>query len=225
VATHDAAAALVDGKVLLFGGGEAVSTDAIVGVDPRTGAARAAGRLDEPLSDLGAVSIGGRAYLVGGYTGSKYATAILRYDGGGRTSVVARLPSGTRYAGVAADGRTIYVAGGLTPAGPTAAVYAVDVGNGRVRRIATLPQPLDHAAAAVLGKTLYVIGGRTDGGDATARVLEVDLPTGRVTAAPVLPKPLADPTAVVVGRRVVVLGGEGSADVLGLTPLSSIRRR
>ena len=76
-----------------------------------------AGRLDEPLSDLGAAVVGGRAYLVGGYTGSRFASAVLRYDGPGRTTTVARLPEGLRYAGVAALGSRIVVAGGVTTSG------------------------------------------------------------------------------------------------------------
>ena len=60
--------------------------------------------MDEPLSDLGAVTVGGKAYLVGGYTSAKFASAVLRYGGGGKTTTVARLPAGLRYAGVAAIG-------------------------------------------------------------------------------------------------------------------------
>jgi hypothetical protein len=208
VAGHDAAAALVGGSVLLFGGGQATSVDSLVRVSP-SGAARSAGHLDEPLSDLGAVVVGGRAYLVGGYTGSQYATAVLRYDGGGRTTTVARLPAGTRYAGVAAIGSTIYVAGGLTTAGVSRAVYAVDVAAGTVNRLGTLPAPQDHAAMAALGGQLYLVGGR--------RVLRIDPRTGKVSVAATLPASLADPTATVVGTRVVVAGG-GTSAVYALTP-------
>jgi len=82
-AGHDAAAVLVGGKVLLLGGGQAASVTTVTRVDPGTAKAVAAPALDEPLSDLGAVAIGGSAYLVGGYTGSQYASAILRYLRGG----------------------------------------------------------------------------------------------------------------------------------------------
>ena len=118
------------------------------------GAAAEAPALGEPLSDLGAVAIGGHAYLVGGYTGTQFASAILRYLPRGAARTVARLPTGTRYAGVAALGPTIYVAGGLTTAGATSAVYAVSL-DGTVRRVATLPAPEDHAALAALGGRLY----------------------------------------------------------------------
>ncbi len=207
VATHDAAAALLGGSVLLFGGGQAVSTDAIVRVDPATGRAASAGRLDEPLSDLGAVTIGGKAYLVGGYTGSAFATAILRYDGG-RTTTVARLPAGTRYAGVAALGSSIVVAGGLTPAGATAAVYTVDPKTHAVRRTATLPAPEDHAGMAALGGALYLVGGR--------EILKI-VPGGGVSVAARLPVSLADPAVVALGKRIVIVGG-GTDGVYSFAP-------
>ena len=193
--THDAAAAAIGGSVYLFGGGESVSEPTVVRVDPRTGSATQAPALGEPLSDLGAVAIAGRAYLVGGYTGTQFATAILRYR---PQRTVARLPTGTRYAGVAAVGRTIYVAGGLTTAGATRAVYAVSLG-GAVRRIASLPAPEDHAALAALGGKLFLVGNR--------RVLGIDPATRKVWTAARLPASLSDPTATTLGRQIVVTGG------------------
>jgi N-acetylneuraminic acid mutarotase len=198
---------VVAGSVYLFGGGESVSMPSVVRVDPRTGAATEVPALGEPLSDLGAVAIGGKAYLVGGYTGTQFATAILRYGSQG-TTTVARLPTGTRYAGVAALGRTIYVAGGLTTAGATRAVYAISLG-GSVRRIATLPAPEDHAALAALGGELYLVGGR--------RVLAIDPSSGKVTVAAKLSASLSDPTATTLGNEIVVTGG-GTNGIWALRP-------
>jgi hypothetical protein len=204
--THDAAAALLDGSVFLFGGGQSVSVDTIdrVSLD---GVARSAGKLDEPLSDLGAAVVGGRVYLVGGYTGSKFASAILRYSAGGHTSTVARLPAGTRYAGVATLNGSIVVAGGLTPAGTSSAVYSVDPASGSVKRIATLPAPEAHAGMAALGNALYLVGGRD--------VLRI---VGRsVTVAARLPVALTDPAVVALGGRIVIVGG-GTSGVYAYTP-------
>ena len=199
---HDAAAVLLGKRVLVFGGGQASSVDTIVRIDPATGHASRAGKLSEPLSDLGAVAFGGRVYLVGGYTGTLYATAILRYPG---EHVVARLPNGTRYAGVAAIGHTIYVAGGITTAGTSDAIYAV---TGRVRQIGTLPAPEAHAGMAALGGALYLVGGR--------QVLRI-APSGSVSTAATLPVSLADPAVVAVGRSLVIVGG-GTNAVYSFTP-------
>jgi hypothetical protein len=192
--THDAGAALLGNSVYLFGGGQASSVSAVSRVT-LAGKASPAKAIGEPLSDLGAVEIGGKAYLVGGYTGSRYASAILRYPSG---SVVARLPQGTRYAGVAAIGSTIYVAGGIVPTGTSDAVYAVRPG-GAARRIATLPAPEAHAALVALGGKLYLVGG--------TRVLAIDPATGASSVAAALPVSLADPSVVVVGGKIVVAGG------------------
>ncbi|HEY2542173.1 MAG TPA: hypothetical protein VGH92_03890, partial [Gaiellaceae bacterium] len=206
VPTHDAAAAVLGGTVYLFGGGQAASVNTVFRVDA-AGAARTAGHLDEPLSDLGAAVVDGKAYLVGGYTGSKFASAVLRYESGGRTATVARLPAGTRYAGVAALGGRIVVAGGITPAGTSSAVYSVDPRSGRVGRIATLPAPEAHAGMASLGGALYLVGGRD--------VLRI---AGRsVTVAARLPVSLTDPAVVASGDRIVIVGG-GTSAVYAYTP-------
>jgi outer membrane protein assembly factor BamB len=205
VATHDAAAALVGRRIYLFGGGEAVSTDAVVRVDPGWRRAVRAGSLGEPLSDLGAATVGGTTYLVGGYTGTRYATAVLRFRPGAQPAVVTRLPTGLRYAGVAALGSKIYVAGGLSTAGPTRAVYAVDPAAGTVTRVATLPRPADHVALAALGSRLLLAGG------GSRQVLAIDPAAGTVRAVASLPQALIDPAAVAENGKVLVLGGGPAA--------------
>lgn len=203
--THDAAAGLVHGIVYLFGGGQSASTDAIVRVDPYRRTAVRAGSLGEPLSDLGAATVGGTTYLVGGYTGSRYATAVLQFRPGFQPTVVARLPSGLRYAGVAALGSKLYVAGGLTVAGPSRAVYAVDPRTRSVTKVASLPRPLDHVALAPLGSRLLLVGG------GSRQVLAIDPGAGTVTPAASLPQALSDPAAVADKGHVVVLGGGTNA--------------
>ena len=205
VSTHDAAAALAGRSAYLFGGGQAVSTDAVIRVDPATGAAARAGSLGEPLSDLGAATAGGKTYLVGGYTGTRYASAVLRFRPGRSPQLVVRLPAGLRYAGVAALGGRIYVAGGLTVSGPSRAVLAVDPVARTVTRVATLPSPMDHVALATLGSRLLLVGG------GSRRVLEIDPRSGSVARVARLPQPLADPAAVAQPGRVLVLGGGTNA--------------
>ena len=203
--THDAAAASIRGIVYLFGGGQATSTDAVVRFDPYRRAAVNAGTLGEPLSDLGAASLGGSTYLVGGYTGSRYATAVLRFQPGVQPTLVTRLPSGLRYAGVAALGGKLYVAGGLTVAGASRAVYAVDPGARTVTRVATLPRAVDHVALARLGSRLLLVGG------GSRQVLAIDPRARTVKAVGNLPRPLSDPAAVSHNGRVLVLGGGTNA--------------
>jgi hypothetical protein len=203
--THDAAAALAGPNAYLFGGGEAVSSPAVVRVDPVTGAASPAGTLGEPLSDLGAATVEGKTYLVGGFTGSRFATAVLRFRPGRTPALVTRLPAGLRYAGVAALGGKIFVAGGLTTAGDSTAVLSVDPATGAVTRVATLPRPSAHVALAPLGSRLLLVGG------GSARILSIDPQVGTVTTAGRLPTELADPAAVALSKHVFVLGGGTNA--------------
>jgi hypothetical protein len=205
--THDAAAVLLGTSVYFFGGGSTVSEPSVVRVS-LAGKAVEAPALDEPLSDLGAVAIGGKAFLVGGYTGSQFASAVLRYLPAGGTHTVARLPQPLRYAGVTAIGRTIYVVGGLTTSGATREIYAV-VPGGKPKVIGKLPAPEDHAALAALNGTLYYVGGR--------KLLGINPETGKVTVAAQLPSSLADPTATTVANEIVIAGG-GTNGVWALTP-------
>ena len=92
---------LLGHQVFLFGGGQTTSFDAIDRLDPTTGTVKHAGTIGEPLSDLGAATIGSTVFLVGGYTGTTWATAIQRFVPGHTPTVVGRLPAGLRYAGVA----------------------------------------------------------------------------------------------------------------------------
>ncbi|TML19153.1 MAG: hypothetical protein E6G28_12650 [Actinobacteria bacterium] len=213
--THDAAAvASKRGEVDLFGGGESVSVPAVVQIDPASGRSRRLTSLDEPLSDLGAAVVRGREYLVGGFTGTRYATAILRVRAQERTTVVARLPAGTRYAGVATFQNAIYVAGGVTESGPSAAVYRIDVRTGAVSRIATLPRPVSHAPLVAADGALWLVGG-----DGSRSVFRLDPSSRRISLAARLPQRLANAAAVAFADgRIIVLGGDGSDAVWALTP-------
>jgi outer membrane protein assembly factor BamB len=157
---------------------------------------------------LGGGLVVGWWFVVGGFTGTEYASAILRVRATDRTTTVGRLPAGTRYAGVAASGGKIYVAGGVTTHGESNAIYAFDPRDASVVRIGSLPHPEAHAALAALGRYLYLFGGRS--------VLRISPSTGTVTRVATLPRALSDPNAVTIGGRIVVLGG-GTNAVYALT--------
>jgi len=141
---------------------------------------------------------------------------VLRYLGSGRTRVAARLPVGLRYAGVAAIGTTIYVAGGLTPSGETDRVLGITPSTGRVRLVATLPEPRAYGALVAFHGALLLIGGKSDAGAATAQILRIDPARGRVSVSGELPQPLAEPAAVARSADVVVIGGEGSRAIYSI---------
>jgi hypothetical protein len=211
VRTHDDAAAALGPSVWLFGGGQAVSSNAIVRVTP-AGVAHPAGTIGEPLSDLGAAVVGDSAYLVGGYTGAQYASGILRFTQHGTPHLVARLPVGLRYAAVAPLGGKVYVAGGLTTSGASDAVYVFDPESRSVTRIGTLPRPALHATMAALGGALYLVGG--DGSD---EIVRIDPVSGSARVAGRLPVQLSGGAALTVGDGIDVFGGDGSSAVYRIT--------
>ena len=176
------------------------------------GATANVGRLPSPSSDQAAAQVAGTAYVVGGYTGSRWLDTIVAWRPGAPARVVAHLPTPLRYAAVTAAGGKLVIAGGSLPTGSaSAAVLEYAPAAGRVIRVGSLPAPTTHAAAAALGDVVYVVGGRgASVGSATSRVVAVDLRSGRVRPAGRLSTPRSDLAAVTLGSRILVAGGRGT---------------
>ena len=97
-AFHDAAGAMIGGKVFIFGGGAAAGSNLVQTFDPATGTATVAGHLPVALSDLSAATVGDTVYLVGGYDGQVPRREIYATTDGATFRVAGRLPVGLRYA-------------------------------------------------------------------------------------------------------------------------------
>ncbi len=95
---HDAAATALPGGVLVFGGGSTTTIADVERVVPGA-AGEVVGELPVARSDLSAVTVGGRAYVLGGYDGQETVGAILRTSDGAKLETVAQLPVPVRYAG------------------------------------------------------------------------------------------------------------------------------
>ncbi len=102
-ATHDAAGTVVGSRVLLFGGGAATTVGAVqsLPLGPLVSggasvAASVAGQLPQPRSDAAAVTIGGTAYVIGGYDGTRADPEVLATTDG------AQVPRRRRAAGAGA---------------------------------------------------------------------------------------------------------------------------
>ena len=76
-AQHDAQAAVLGGKVYVFGGGYATELDHILSYDPATGAVSQVGALSAPQSDVARDPGGGAAYIVGGFDGTNYLNTVV----------------------------------------------------------------------------------------------------------------------------------------------------
>jgi N-acetylneuraminic acid mutarotase len=221
---HDAAAALLGDRVLVFGGGTATSTDAVQSLAAPGGSvaagttAEAIGTLPTVRSDLSAVTIGGRAYVLGGYDGSTPIDSVLSTADGRSFSQVAKLPSPARYLAVAALGGRIYAFGGETASGGASdAIQEVDPKTGTARVVGHLHQPVSHAAAIVLGGQIYVLGGEANGSPSD-RVWRFESSSGTVAPAGHLPRAISGGAAATVGSTGYLIGGSGS----GETPLATV---
>jgi YVTN family beta-propeller protein len=223
---HDGAAVGVGRFAYEFGGGDGIrQLDQILRVDPSTGAVKRVGKMPAPSSDQAAAAVGDEAYVVGGYTGSAWLNTIVAWRPGGTAHVVARLPVPVRYAGVAAAGGKVVIAGGSLPNGTASrAVYVFDPNSRDVRRLGSLPAPTTHAAAAAVGDRVLLIGGRSAPPNTpTARILAIDPRRGSIRLAGRLPLALSDAAATTVGHGVVVAGGRTHAPVAELTALGAAR--
>ena len=92
---HDAASAVLAGRLVLFGGGPTEGSDRIVQVRP--GAPRLLGNLPQPLSDLTSTTIGSTVYIVGGWNGTDTNRYIYAVSPAGSVSPRASIPQGVRY--------------------------------------------------------------------------------------------------------------------------------
>jgi YVTN family beta-propeller protein len=203
---HDAAAAMIGGKLYVFAGGTGTGSDTVQTFDPATGTGSVVGHLPVALSDLAAAQIGSVTYLVGGYDGAQPRSEIYVTRDGTTFSTVGHLPVGLRYPAVTQVGGRLVIAGGLASSGPVNHVYTFDPSSGATTLTARLPAPVAHAAAFTLGGRIYVVGGRNASDAALAGASEIDPTTWHVEAEPPLGQPVAD-AAVAAGRRILLIGG------------------
>jgi outer membrane protein assembly factor BamB len=216
---HDAAATVLGNRVLVFGGGTETSTDEVQalpapGGEVASGAtASAIGHLPTVRSDLSAVTIGSRGYVLGGYDGTAPLDSVLATADGSAFSQVATLPAPARYLATAAIGGKIYAFGGETASGGTSdAIREVDPQADTAHVIGHMPQPISHAGAIVLGGSIFVLGGE-DGGTVSDRVWRFE-PAGRkLVPAGRLPSPVAGGATTTVGSTGYLIGGKSASGV------------
>lgn len=162
--------------------------------------------MSQRRSYIAAAQVGERIFTAGGMvgeTGRPLAT-FTRFDArANEWTTLEPLPVATRAAAAAAIGDTVYVIGGTTPAGNTAAVYAYD---GDWRRRTPLPEPrFNHSAVALAGK-VYVLGGFLQG-EERDDVFVYDPAADRWSRSTPLPRPNHAFDAVAFRGEIWVLGG------------------
>jgi hypothetical protein len=168
---HDAAAALVGRRVLVFGGGSSATVPTVQAFTlpgPHAPAVTAitAGSMPAPRSDAAAVTVGPTTYIVGGYDGTHPDAPVLATTNGRTFTTVVALRIPVRYPAVAALGGRIFVFGGQAISGPQAgapidAIQMVDPARHAAAVIGHLPEPLAGAAAMTVNGELFVAGGES----------------------------------------------------------------
>ena len=212
-AVHDASGAPLGHGWLVVGGGRTLASAVVqdVSLSGASASASVAGALPSPRADGAAVSVGDEVLVVAGGRGGLADPAVLMTRDGARFTVFARLPFAVRYPGVALAGRSVYLFGGATAAGPSNAIQVLDTTTGSARLVARLPYALTEASAFSLGGRLLIAGGMR-GGRPSAAILAFDPATGHTTAVGRLPRAVADAAVAVVGSTAYLVGGEtGSA--------------
>ena len=198
---HDAGGALLAGRPVVVGGGDAVPEVTVQGLDGVLGS------LPRARADLVAVAVDGMLVAVGGGTAAGPDSAVLATTDGVTWRPLGTLKVGVRYPAVGVVDGLIIVVGGTSAGVDRAAIQAIDPVSGAVRLIGSLPRPLSHASALVLEGHLLILGGQR-GGTPLDTIEEIDPLTGTVTAKGHLPSALSDAAAVVVGSVGYVIGGE-----------------
>lgn len=204
-AVHDAAGGVLQGRPTVLGGGASSSLSVVQQGRARW---RVTGHLPGPRSDLSATTQDNGLVVVGGYDGVHSPRTVLETGDGRQFHLVARLPHGVRYAGVAALNGQVWVLGGEENGRELREVYRVDPVTGRVTRVGRLPGPLGHEAVVAVGDRLLVLGGRPTTDTAADRMWWFNPFTGGWRRAGRLPYPVADAPAVTFGGATYLLGGE-----------------
>jgi hypothetical protein len=213
---HDAAGVPVGGGGVVFAGGAATTVDSVqaFGV-PRP---LVIGHLPQPRSDLSAVTVGDRTYVLGGYTGTSLPTQVLATSAGRSFATAGAVKVPVRYTAAVAQGQSIYLFGGQSAAGgPVGTVQRYDVPTGRTTVVGRLPYAVSGASAGIIDGQLVVAGGRLASGSATGRVLVWNTSTEHARAVGHLPQPEANAASVVLADRLWLLGGEAA------TPLDTVQ--
>jgi YVTN family beta-propeller protein len=227
-AVHDTAAVRIGNDVYLFGGGtnSGTQSDDIVRVPLNGRGASVIAHLPAPSSDQAAAAVDGTAYIVGGYTGTRWLDTIVAWRPGSPARIVARLPTPLRYAAVAAANGRLVIAGGSLQDGSASSNVLAYVPGGRVRLVGRLPTATTHAAAAAIGSIVYVVGGRGAVlGSVKDGIVAVDVGKRRIHDAGRLATARSDLAAASLGTTILLIGGHAaSGTVADLSQLVQVSR-
>jgi N-acetylneuraminic acid mutarotase len=223
----NAAAAVIRGRLTVFGGSPGHSSRTVQTIRPPHGG-RAQNALPGPRAGAAAVTVGDTTYLVGGGRSGHPDPAILATKDGAHFRTAAQLAVPVMYASAVAWAGQLLVAGGMTAKGRTDAIQLVNPRTKQARVIGRLPRPVAAGSMFLLDDQVVFAGGSLAGNagqDAASAsvsnaLLTIDPRTGGVRAAGTLPMPVAHAASAVVGHTAYLIGGtDGARSVPQVTQL------
>jgi N-acetylneuraminic acid mutarotase len=156
----------------------------------------------------------GRAIVAGGYVARDTPSNRAFVLESERWRELPRMPGGRAAAGAAVIGDTLYVVGGVGPAGLARAAFALDLRRNRWRQTPG-PTLREHLAVTATGGRVYALAGRKAGLDTNLRTLESWKPGARRwTRLPPVPAARGGTGASAVGRTIFSIGGEAPSGTI-----------
>ena len=208
----EVSAAVVGGEIVLVGGftsdgGASRRADAY---SPVRDSWRRLPDLPIGVHHAMAVGAGGRAYVLGGYTGAGMPLRQFLVLGNDGWRPLPRMPFARAAAGAGVASGRIVVAGGVTTGATRLARNALSF-DLKARRWSVVPgpRPREHLGVAAFGGAIYAVGGRTSGLDTNLLDFESYRPGDRRWARlqPV-PDARGGTGAAGVAGHIVSVGGE-----------------
>jgi uncharacterized protein (TIGR03437 family) len=207
--------AAIDGFVYVVCGLTAAgSTNRLFRYDPRVDSWRELARLpvEGGADHCNVAAAGGKLYVLGSIrVGSPFVDGTTwQYDPAqDRWESVARMGTPRGASGVAAIGRSIYVAGGLTAGGSVSDFEAFDTETRQWTRSPNMPTARDHLTAQAINGRVYAIGGRAARDLNANEEYEPTTSTWRSRAP--IPTARGGLGSAAVDDRIKVFGGEGNS--------------
>jgi DNA-binding beta-propeller fold protein YncE len=186
-------------------------------------AERQTGRLQSPVQDAAAVSLGGdRALLLGGLTAADTSRADIRLVMRAGDRPAGTLPEALHDTAAARLGGSVYLFGGGTNANTQSdQIVRVPTSGGNGRVVGRLPAPSSDQSASAIGGTAYIVGGYT--GTRWLDTIVAFRPGSGAHVVARLPFALRYAAVTAAGGKLVIAGGSrqdgtASAAVLEFTP-------
>ena len=213
LARQEVAVAALDNSVFVIGGLTAASQPAsdVQIYDAAADSWMLTTPIPVPVHHAGAVWVGGKLYVFGGFAGPSSAaidqTFIFDPQSRSWTAGPTMLETKGAFA-IAADNRRVYLIGGVRGNIQLASVDEFYTSSSTWRVLPSMPTPRNHVVAGIVGGGILVVGGRDNTTSRLTATEFFDLTTQQWRSLPPMPTGRSGSAAAVFGSRFYVFGGE-----------------